>query len=859
MSTTGQLLADVPSGDICLGYRPLAGVPDELCAADGTPRAHWQRTWGLFSVLGLPELRERQGEAQRLLRDNGVTYNVYGDPEGLTRPWKLDLVPLIIGAEEWARIERGLNQRAELLNLILVDLYGRRRLIADGLLPHELVFTHQGLMRPWAGVEQPGPRQLALYAADLVRGSDGTLRVLGDRTQSPSGAGYTLENRIASSRVLPGLFRDVHVQRLAEYFRRLRATLAAMAPRTKDSPRTVVLSPGPRNELYFEHAYLASYLGYTLVEGGDLSVRAGAVKLLTLEGLQAVDVILRRVDDAFCDPLELREDSALGVPGLIEAVRNRQVSVANPIGSAVLENPGLMPYLPALSRRLLDADLLLPSAATWWCGTASGKSHVLANLERLVIKGIHRSPGGPSLVGARLSAAERDALTRRIHARPHLYVGQELVQPSTVPVLADGRLEPRHAVVRAFLAAGEDDYAVMPGGLTRVSAETDDLIVASQRGGLSKDTWVIADAPQHWRSLLPTVRSAPSQFADGVAALPSRVADNLFWLGRYAERAEGLVRLLRVVFLHLTDQFGVPEGECEPCLHSLLRTVTVQTGGTWPGFLTPGADGQPLQQEPELTELIANPRRTGSLAADLDALLDAARVVRDRLSVDTWRVIDDIEVSQRRLRAITERRLPRAVDELDRLITALLAFGGMVQENMTHCAGWRFLDIGRRLERGIHTVQLLQTTVVPAQEERLQTILNEAMLRVLDSLITYRRRYRTTADVACALDLVLLDESNPRSVIYQLAAIERQVMRLPRGTLPRYRTPAARILLPALTALRMADPTTLEAVDALSQTRAELDRLLVATLESLPQVSEALTATYFRHAEQPQQLNPTSG
>ncbi len=364
----------------CPAYRQRANGYDEMCTGEGEVRSHWRYLVNALEGMGPQTLAQRQRDTVRMLRSDGATYNVYGTPDGLNRPWQLDPVPMLLGSSEWAGIEAGLAQRAELLNLILADIYGSRSLIRRGLIPADLVFGDPGFQRACVVPPPATPPGLSLYAADLVRSADGHFRVLKDRTQAPSGMGYALENRTVMSRLMPSLFRDSHPHRLAPFFRRMRESLAALAPAGVDDPRVVIMTPGPHNETYFEHIYLSNYLDYPLVEGADLTVRDGRVWLRSVSGLEPVDVIIRRIDDHYCDPLELRPDSLLGVPGLVEVARRGRVALANPLGAGILESPGLMAFLPQLAKQLLGQELRLPSVATWWCGQPAECDYVLANL-----------------------------------------------------------------------------------------------------------------------------------------------------------------------------------------------------------------------------------------------------------------------------------------------------------------------------------------------------------------------------------------------------------------------------------------------------------------------------------------------
>ncbi|MDR3636941.1 MAG: circularly permuted type 2 ATP-grasp protein [Isosphaeraceae bacterium] len=836
-----------------LDYEHDIGSFDETLDADGGLRPYWRGFFQQINAIGLPEMHRRWEEVKHLIRENGITYNVYGDPRGLDRPWELDPIPLLIAADDAQSLETGLVQRARLLDAILADIYGQQVMLKEGVLPPELVFGHRGFLRPCHGLQVPGDRRLHLYAVDLGRAPDGSIFVLNDRTQAPSGAGYALENRIVLSRLLPEAFRDCRVQRLALFFRTVRETLRSIAPRNRDNPRIVLLTPGPYNETYFEHAYLARYLGYTLVEGGDLTVRDSRVYLKLLGGLQPVDVILRRLDDEYCDPLELRGDSFLGVPGLVQAVRAGNVAVANTLGSGLVESPGFLPYLPALCRRLLGEELLIPSATTWWCGDPGARDHVLANLPHMVIKPAFPFARFDPIFGEELSADELHRLSEKIRARPLEYVGQQQITLSTAPVLEGGRLRPRHLVIRAFLAATDTSYAVMPGGLTRIAASGDTLVVSMQKGGGSKDTWVLSAGPVSNFSLLPSTVQ-PVELSRGGGDLPSRVADDLFWLGRYVERAEGIVRLLRGILVRLTEKSGLAE---VPELPALLRALTLQTK-TRPGFLGSGAEQRLAAPEDELRVLVFDPERAGSLAETINALHRVAGKVRDRISTDMWRIIGGLDLPAR---PGTSREpdarppLGEILDLLDRRVVALAAFGGLVAESMTRGQGWRFLDMGRRIERTFHMLGLLRGALVSVSGT--EGPLLEALLEIADSAMTYRRRYMSSLQTAPVLDLLLADEDNPRSLAYQLVALTAAIDDLPRVDTSPGRSPEQRLMLGALTRVRVADIDRLARADADGR-RTGLDDLLARLEADLPVLADSLTRHYLSHLQVSRQFATTS-
>jgi uncharacterized circularly permuted ATP-grasp superfamily protein/uncharacterized alpha-E superfamily protein len=831
----------------CPPYDALTGVFDEMCTAAGEVRGHWRYLIDSLETMGPQVLNQRQRDTVRMLRSDGATYNIYGAPDGLNHPWGLDPIPLLISSGEWAGIESGLAQRAELLNLVLADLYGSRTLIRNGLLPADLVYTHPGFLRSCAVTAgMPTPR-LILYAADLARGSDGGFRVLTDRTQAPSGAGYALENRTVMSRLIPSLFRDSHPHRLASFFRVLRQALVDLAPGGIENPRVVIMTPGPLNETYFEQLYLANYLDYTLIEGAYLTVREGRVWLKSVGGLEPVDVILRRVDDHYCDPLELRPDSLLGVAGLLEAVRRGRVAVANPLGSAVLESPGLMAFLPRLAKHFLGQDLRLPSVATWWCGQAVERDYVLTNLHRLVLRAAHRSAGDQPVFGDHLSQAELAALRERIRARPQMFVGQEPQTLSSVPTLNEGRLEARPAVLRSFLVARQDTYVVMPGGLTRVGGQPDSRIVSNQSGAISKDTWVLASEPEQIESLLPTDRIA---FRASEETLPGTTAENLFWVARYMVRVEAIIRLIRNIHLRRNEALQSDDPVTQATLEALLRGLTHLTR-TYPGFTGAGGETRLADPVPELLELITNRQRTGTLAANLDAFLAAAYAVRDLVSSDARRVINEIGDELGGLEGGAANDLQQLQDVMDRIITALMAITGSAGESMSRELGWLFLGLGRRIERALLLISLVRALLGEQATPEVEALMLESLLSVEESFALYRRRYRHRPTLESTLDLLLLDEMNPRSLAFQLHELQRQIGALP-GQEGRPRKKELRLIIEASTQLSLADAGALAGVDG--GRRPRLDLQLAGIGNSLCETSAALTESYFTHAEVPYQL-----
>lgn len=870
MHDVTQTLDRPPSLKLLEGYAAQAGIHDEMMTDDGLFRPRWGELARQLDTLGGSEISRRMEQARRLIQENGVTFNVYGDPRGMDRPWQLDAIPLLITPQEWTHLEAGLIQRATLIDMMLADLYGPQKLLREGLMPPELVLAHPGFLRPCHGIKVPNDRYLHLYAIDIGRASDGRFLVLSNRTQAPGGAGYALENRMVLSRTLPEVFRESQVHRLAGFFAAMRNTLTHLAQRHRDNPRIALLTPGPYNEAYFEHAYLARYLGFTLVEGGDLTVRDRCLFLKTLGGLQQVDVVFRRLDDDFCDPLELRANSTLGVPGLVDAVRAGNATIANALGSGLLQTSAVLPFMPLLCRKLLGEDLKIPSAVTWWCGEPAVLQHVLENLDKMVIKTTYPMRGFDTALGSELSRAEVDALADRIRAHPHCFVAQELTALSTMPVWNNQKLEPRLMTMRSYIAAADDGFKVMPGGLTRVSAADNSKMVTIRKGGGSKDTWVLSDRPVEYVSLLNRTSAAAIELSRDGGGLPSRVADNLYWLGRYAERADAMLRLLRCILLRLADRSNF---ESTPELPTLLRTLTHSTL-SYPGFVGEGSEERLENPEPELLAVIFDSKTPGSLRSTISLVHGVIAIVRDRLSTDAWRILYQLHqdfMQQAQLPAY-QTQIADLLSTTNRMIITLAAFGGLASESMTRGQGWRFLDMGRRIERAVQTISLLRAvatlsnadgssdqksaessepTARQAYEQSLQSI-----LEVADSIMTYRRRYQTSMQLPAALDLMLTDETNPRSVGFQLALIADHIEHLPGERHMPARSPEQRIIMGLTAAVRLCDIERLCKADSKGH-RAELDELLDRLALHLPALSETISKTFLSHTQVSRQLSTT--
>jgi len=826
---------------------------DELLGEDGNLRPHWQTFFHSFAELGKEEITNRQQDVIRFLKENGVTYNIYGDPSGMNRSWNLDLIPFVITKLEWEMIESGLKQRAELFNHILKDIYGERKLISKGLLPMELIYQHAGFLRQCVGIPLAGNRSLVLYSADLARSPDGKIWLLNDRTQAPSGSGYALENRITMARMLPELFDGFKVRRLSSYFNSLRNALIDLAPSQKNDPRIVILTPGPQNETYFEHSYLSSYLGLTLACGDDLMVKDTHVFLKTIGGLEKVDVSLRRVDDIYCDPLELLDNSQLGVPGLMQAIRSGNVKIANPLGSSILENPGLKPFLPGIAKYFLGEELIMPTIASWWCGQPKELSYVLDHMDSLVIKRIYRdSHGYTTRDGSALSSGELTTLKAEIKAHPYLYVGQEKVNISSTPSLIDGKIEPCKALFRTFAVSNNDGYLFMTGGLTRTSPAKGNFIISNQLGGMSKDTWIISPESASAFSVRHPVPQSVAGKSAASNVITSHTAENLYWVGRYAERVLSNARLQRTVSQFIMEgdrMMADSDGITQFCL---LLTVT-QCTHTEPGFIGEEGDQKLKQPWNELAEILFDSKREGSLSKNFQMFNKAVHAVRDHWSTDTWRVLREIEEYFN----VPDTQHPvtnRMLKTLDGIVTAMVAFIGLNRESISREQGWVLLDMGRKIEQSLLLANMLRTTLVIKQDEQVDYNLMEAVLKSNECLVNYRYKYRAHLQLPLMLDLMILDPNNPRSLVYQLDRVKAYLSQLPfakqDNTLPEHE----KLILEAHTLLKLSSKDKLSTFDKESMMYDNLNEFLSKMQILLNKIHDVVSKIYFKHILEQKQL-----
>ncbi|GAA6143478.1 circularly permuted type 2 ATP-grasp protein [Hydrogenophaga sp. 5NK40-0174] len=758
-----------------------AGHYDELRGRsqgiEGMLAPHWERFFEHVGMDGLADLSRRQDNLNRQLRDNGVTYNVYAETTGEQRPWSLDLLPMILSTEDWAQIEAGTLQRARLLNAMMGDIYGERQLLKKALLPPALVLGHSGYLRAMQGIDAPGQTWLPIVAFDLARGPDGRWWVVSQRTQAPSGLGYLLENRIAVSRQFPRAFAGLRIQRLAASYRDFLGALRSLTPQGPDA-HVALLTPGPYNETYFEQAYLAQYLGVSLVEGNDLTVRDQRLFLKTLKGLEPVHALIKRVDDAWVDPLTFRADSALGVPGIVGVLRAGNLAMANMPGSSPLESSAILGFLPGVCDHLLGESLLLPSLATWWCGEEASLNSVLPQLRKGVIRNTYPDRDNAAVMGRRLTPQQIDEWTGRMVRSPDNYTVQEWLPLPQTPTWTDAQLVPRSAMLRVFaLCRGPGQWQILPGGMVRI-ARRGQLIATMQRGGSSADCWVMTEGPVDHTNM-PATMTSTMEVASSQRVVTSRVAENLFWLGRYTERAENSIRLARV----LLEQLASEEASSEALL--LWMDATAREAS----LVLPDVPSAIASPRVFARALVANLCPPGgqphadlsmSVGSQLRSLKAAASQVRDRLSAEHWHLIARCEAGFAGdldgIDSDSSFAINEAIEALQNASELLAAITGSQTDRMVRDDGWRLLSIGRHIERILCLSQSMRHAL--ASQSIQDAAGFDALVAQFDSTITFHAQFQQRRDIVALVSLLVLDPDNPRSLAWVVRTLRTRLGKL---------------------------------------------------------------------------------
>ena len=816
---------------------------DEMVDGRKQCRSEWEAIYAHIEKAGIAGLRAKQAEIDWSLEENGVTYNVYNDPEGNhKRRWSLDPIPFVITETEWETIKQGLGQRARLFNLMLKDLYGERQLIKENIIPAEVVYAHHGYAPEVYDFGMRADFNLYFYATDMARGPDGSMWIVKDRIQAPSGLGYAIENRLSMNMIAKNLYPSVKSRKLAGFVEKMRGMIHELCG--DDPSMAALLTPGPHNETYFEHAYLSSLLGITLVQGDDLLVKNGALWLKNLSGLTKINTLLRRVDDRFCDPLELRSDSQLGVPGLVEAMRQNHLHMINPIGSALLENIGLNPFMKHACRFLLDEELILPQIATWWCGQKQELDYVTEHLETLIVKKINAGEGTDTFIGKQMTASEREQLRKQMRRNPHLYAAQEEIAFSTAPCFDGKNIVPRNAVIRSFAVRQGEGYSVMNGGLVRVSTIKNALLVSSQKGGTSKDLWIVGESEEE----VPANPFIPMPRIDAsIREIPTLRAENLYWHGRYLARVIATTRLVRYTLKQLFNTYSEEEAPNES-RYLLLKALTHLTM-TYPGFLT-AQDALKRLDNPteELVSVLKDTSRTGSLSFSLAMLADTNVAIKGLLSIESWKLFDRMQGEWQRFCRSNIKHSRAMINELDKLHIFLMAYKELVEESVFREQGLLLYEIGFKTESVLLFISKARALLCLKHKKPVEYNILEALLNSCESYNAYRAHYKSALQLENVVELMLLNPQFPKSVTYLTQQLLNECAALPKAKkrLVSYEEPIFR----AYSLLRLADLEQLVSETAEDGVYGALDALLSELSELFVEASNEMTKTYFSHYDE---------
>jgi len=819
---------------------------DEMYDKENNVRQSWKEIVKDIEGIGLDKLKEKQAEIDWYFKDNGVTYNIYDAPSGpVNRAWSMDPIPFVIEEEEWNGIKKGLQQRAKLLNLIFKDLYAEQKLLKDNIVPAEVIFSHKGFSTEVFDFGLKEDFNLYFYATDLARGPDGKMWVVSDKTQAPSGLGYAIENRLTMNSIMKDLYPNTERKKLFSFLEKYKVLLKKLS--NQDLSTVALLTPGPHNETYFEHAYLSSFLEIKLLQGQDLLVKNGALWLKSLGGLKKINTLLRRVDDRYCDPLELKNSSQLGVAGLVEAMRQDNLNMINPIGSAIVENVGLNPFMKKICQYFLKEDLILPQIATWWCGQKKELDYVLENLGTLIIKKIDRTEKIQIYFGKKLSQDEREDLKKLLLQDPHKYVAQEEVNFSTVPYYNDGIIEPRNAVVRAYsLKSDEEEYSVMNGGLVRVSENKDSLIVSSKGGGVSKDLWILG---KDTTNINPTNIFNNTHYVEtSIDKISTLKASNLFWLGRYLARSISTTRLLISIVKKITNFYRyevVTSKESQVILQNALTHMTK----TYPGFMD--VDNQEnLQVFPmvEISSVIKDASRSGSLSFTLLMLSNANINLKDLLTIESWKLFEKMQKEWNEFSSRKNDSTLVIASELDKFLIYLMAYKELVKESIFKEQGLILFKIGYKIEDALLLISKARSILCLKLDKTIGNTLLENMLNSMESFNAYRAHYKSSLNLENVVDFVLLNKQFPKSLAYITKKLLKEFKLLPKAK--QTFTPYENTLIKVQELLSSVELDTITTIKEDEGVYVELDELLAQLSDLFLECSNEFSNIYFAHYDE---------
>lgn len=813
---------------------------DEMFDNECNIRPHWKDIIAGLENAGIKQLEQKQLEIDWRLEDNGVTYNIYNDPEGNNRRWNLDPIPLVITSQEWEEVSKGLRQRAKLLNLIFKDLYTEQRLIKEGIVPAEIVFGHKSFIPEVFNFKNKDYYSLRFYASDISRGPDGKFWVINDRTQSPSGLGYAIENRLTMNSISNDLYPNVEIKKMAKFIEGYKNMLKSLSPSNQENPLIALLTPGPLNETYFEHSYLSSYLDLTLVQGEDLLVKNNHLWLKSLKGLRRVDTLIRRVDAQYCDPLELKNNSHLGVAGLVNVMREDNLSMINPIGVGILENIGLNPFMKNIAKFLLDEELLLPQIATWWCGQKKELDFVLENLKNLIVKKIDRTDNIEVYFANKFDEQQLLELSEKIKKNPHYYVGQEIIDFSTTPSYSKGKIEPRNTVIRAFSYLDEDDYQVLQGGLIRVSPSKDSLVVSNQKGGASKDLWILGKDEEFIGNNIFKNRAF---FDSRLENISTKRAENLFWMGRYLSRAITTARMIRFNLKSMLNINRYDDNTNSKQTTKILNTALTHLTMCYPGFL----DEELKQPLAEIISLIKDKNRVGSLSFSLSLLSNLNASVKNLLTMEAWRIYEKMQKEWNNYNKREVLSYKDHINELDRLLIYLMAYKELIDESIFKEQGLILYDIGCKIEISQLLISKLRSLLTLKLDKLLEYDVLDSMLNSYESYNSYRAYYKSSLDLKNVLDFLLFNTKYPKSLIYIITQLLEDLKELPKNSHSSRLSNFEEPVFKAFSMITLANSNKLLEIKEDEFIYKELENFLSIISDLLSKTSEELTKTYFSH------------
>lgn len=814
---------------------------DEMFDSDGTIKEHWEDMSNALHKAGIKQLEQKQFEIDWRLEDNGVTYNIYNDPDGINRKWNLDPIPFVLPQNEWDEVSAGLKQRAKLLDLIFKDIYSEQNLLKDGIIPPEIIFSHKGFIPEAVGFKNKDYYSLKFYAADISRGPDGKFWLINDRTSAPSGLGYAIQNRLTMNSISNELYPNINTKKLVNFVDGFKKMLKKDVKNQSENPLIVLLTPGPHNETYFEHSYLSAFLEITLVEGEDLLTRNNQLWLKNLNGLKKVDGIIRRVDDRYCDPLELKSDSKLGVAGLLNVVRNDNLAMVNPIGIGVLENSGLNPFMERICKYFLNEELLIPQIATWWCGQEKELEYVVKNMDNLIIKKIDKTEKVETYIGKNLTQNELYQLKERMEKFPQAFVGQEHINFSTTPSFIGNDIEPRNAIIRSFSYLGEDGYEVMSGGLVRVASLKDSLMFSSQKMGYSKDLWILGE--DNLTVLNPL--SNKTYIDSKLENISTKRAENLFWLGRYLNRAIITSRMLRFNLKSMLNIDKYNDSEDLKEITQILNVAITHLTMTYPGFL----ELKNKSNYDEMISIIKDNNRVGSLTFTINMLSTANISVKNLLTIDAWRIFDKMNKNWHSYTFQKNQPIREHINQINNLLIYLMAYKELIDESIFKEQGLILFDIGGKIEISLLLISKLRSLLTVKLDMILQYEIIDSLLNSYESYNSYRAYYQSSLDLSNVVEFLVFNTKYPKSLIHIIFDLLNNLKELPKQRNSDYLSGFEEPIFKAYSKIKLSNPAELLKLDKDKFVYEELENFLSEISSLLITASDELTKTYFSHNE----------